>query len=63
MTATHVSQAYKFLGILSTQDSAIKSRVEFEDHRHSLLFLDINITNNTTKKQYKFKRRNHKHTY
>ena len=35
--------------------SSIKYTVEFEGHRHSLNFLDIYITNNTTNKKYKFK--------
>ena len=49
------SHANKFLEILNKQDPAIKHTVEFEDHKYSLNFLDINITNNTTNKQYEFK--------
>ena len=49
------SHANKFLEILNKQDPAIKYTVEFEDHKHSLNFLDINITNNTTNKKYEFK--------
>ena len=40
-----------FLEILNKQDPAIKYTVEFENHKHSLNFLDINITNNTTNKK------------
>ena len=47
--------ANKFLEILNKQDPAIKYTVEFEDHKHSLNFLDINITNNTANKKYEFK--------
>ena len=49
------SQASKFLEILNKQDPAIKYTFEFEDHKHSLIFLDINITNNTTNIKYEFK--------
>ena len=49
------SHANKFLEILNKQDLAIKYTVEFEDHKHSPNFLDINITNNTTNKKYEFK--------
>ena len=49
------SHANKFLEILNKQDPAIKYTVEFEDHKHSLNFLDMNITNNTTNKKYEFK--------
>ena len=45
----------KFLEILNKQDSAIKFKGKFEDYKKSLNFLDINITNNTTNKHYKFK--------
>ena len=59
MTAMHVlkkrSHADKSLEILNKQDSAIKYIVEFEDRKHSLNFLDINITNNTSSKKDKFK--------
>ena len=33
----------------------MKYTVEFEDHEHSLNFLDINITGNTTNKKHEFK--------
>ena len=49
------SHANKFLEILNRQDPAIKYTVEFEDHKHSLNFLDINITNNTANRKYEFK--------
>ena len=49
------SHANKCLEILNKQDPAIKHTVEFEDHKHSLHFLDINITNNTTNRKYEFK--------
>ena len=49
------SHANKFLEILNKQDPAIKYTVEFEDHKHSLNFLDINITNNTTNRKCEFK--------
>ena len=49
------SHANKFLEILKKQDPAIKYTVEFEDHKHSLNFLDINITNNTTNRKHEFK--------
>ena len=49
------SDVNKFLEILNKQDPAIKYSVEFEDHKHSLNFRDINITNNTTNKKYLFK--------
>ena len=49
------SHANKFLEILNKQDPAIKYTVEFEDHKHSLNFLDINSTSNTTNKKYEFK--------
>ena len=49
------SHANKFLEILNKQDLAIKYTAEFEDHKHSLNFLDINITSNTTNKKYKLK--------
>ena len=59
MTATHFlkkrSHADKSLEILDKEDSAIKYTVEFEDHKHSLNFLDINITNNISYKKDKFK--------
>ena len=42
------SHADEFLEILNKQDPAIKYTVEFENHKHSLNFLDISITNNTT---------------
>ena len=45
----------RFLEILNKQDPAIKYTVEFEDHEHSLDFLDISITNNTTNKKHQFK--------
>ena len=45
------SNAYKFLKILSKQDSAIKYTVVFEDHEHLLNSLDINITNSATNKE------------
>ena len=48
------SYADKFLEILDKQDPAIKSTVEFEDHKHSLNFSDINICNNTTNKKHEF---------
>ena len=57
MTATHVfqrSHADKILEILNKQDPAIKYTVEFEDHKHSLNFLDINFTNDTTNKKCEF---------
>ena len=46
---------YKVLEILNKQDPAIKHAAKFRDHKHSLNFLDITITNNTTKKRYEFK--------
>ena len=49
------SHANKFLEILNKQDPTIKYTVEFEDHKHLLNFLDINITSNTTSKKYEFK--------
>ena len=49
------SHATKFLEILNKQDPVIKYTVEFEDHKHSLNFPDINITNNTTNTKYEFK--------
>ena len=49
------SHTNKFLEILNKQDLAIKYTVEFEDHKHSLNFLDINITNNTTNIKYELK--------
>ena len=49
------SHANKFLEILNKQDPAIKYTVEFEDLKHSLNFLDINITNNSTNRKYEFK--------
>ena len=49
------SHTDNFLKIWNKQDPAIKYTVEFEDHKHSLNFLDINITNNTTNKKYEFK--------
>ena len=49
------SNANKFSEILNKQDPAIKYVVEFEDHKHSLNFLDINITSNTICRKYKFK--------
>ena len=49
------SHANKFLETLNKQDPAIKYTVEFEDYKHSLNFLDINITNNTTNRKYEFK--------
>ena len=60
MTATHThfqnrSHANKFLEILNKQDPAIKYTVEFEDHKHSLNFLDISISSNTTNRKYEFK--------
>ena len=39
-----------FLEILNKQDPAIKDTVEFENHKYSLNFLDININNTTNKK-------------
>ena len=41
--------------MLNKQDPATKFTVEFEDHKHSINFLDISITNNTTNKKYEFK--------
>ena len=49
------SHADKFLKIWNKQDPAIKYTVEFEDHKYSLNSLDINITNNSIDKKYKFK--------
>ena len=49
------SHINKFLEILNKQDPAIKYTVEFEDHKHSKDFPDINITNNTTNRNYEFK--------
>ena len=49
------THADKSLEILNKQDPPIKCTAEFEDHKHSLSFLDINITNNTTNKKYEFK--------
>ena len=40
-----------YLEILDKQDPAIKYTVEFEDHKHSLNFVDININSNTTNKK------------
>ena len=48
------SYADKFLEILDKQDPAIKYTVEFEDHKHSLNFSDINISNNTSNKKHEF---------
>ena len=48
------SHADEFLEILNKQDPAIKYTLEFEDHKHSLNFLDVNI-NNMTDKKYKYK--------
>ena len=48
------SHANKFLEILNKQDPAVKYIVEFEDHKHLLNFLDINIKN-TTNRKYEFK--------
>ena len=47
--------ADKFLEILNKQDLAIKYTVAFEDHKNSLNFLDINITNSSTNKKHEFK--------
>ena len=58
MTATHVfqrSHVDKILEILDKQDPATKYIFEFEDHKHSLNFLDINFTNDTTNKKCEFK--------
>ena len=49
------SHTDKFLEILNKHDPTIKYTVEFEDHKRSLNFLDIDITNNTTNKTYEFK--------
>ena len=46
------SRVNKFLEILNKLDPAIKYTAEFEDHKYSLDFLDINITSNTTNKKY-----------
>ena len=58
---------YKILEMLNKQDPAIKYAAKFKDHKHSLNFLDINITNNTTNKKIRIqsisKRRNHKYIY
>ena len=43
-----------FLEVLNKQDPSIKYTLEFEDHKHLLTFLEINITNNTTNKKYEF---------
>ena len=51
----NMSHANKFLQILNKQDPVIKYTAEFEDHKHSLNFPDINITNNTTNRKYKCK--------
>ena len=48
------SHANKFLEILNKQDPSIKYTVEFEDHKHSVNFLDINITKNITNRKYEF---------
>ena len=45
------SHVDKLLEILNKQGPAIKHTVEFENHKHSLNFLEINITNNTTNKK------------
>ena len=45
----------KFLEIPNKQDPALKYTVEFEDRKHLLNFLEINITNNTTNKKHEFK--------
>ena len=42
------SHANRFLEILNKQDPAIKYTSEFEKHKHSLNFLVIKRTNNTT---------------
>ena len=52
------SHTNKFLEILNKQDPAIKYTVEFEDHKHSPNFLDINIANNTTNRKYVIQGRN-----
>ena len=49
------SHTDKFLKIWNKQDPAIKYTVEFEDHKHSLNFLDISISSNTTNRKYEFK--------
>ena len=54
MAATHVFKR-GLTQILDKQDPAIKYTVEFEDHKHSLNFLDINSTSNTTNKKYESK--------
>ena len=45
----------KFLEILNKQDPAVKYTAEFEDHKYSLNFLDISISNNTTNEKYELK--------
>ena len=58
---------YKTLEIPNKQDPAIKYAAKFKDYKHSLNFLDVNITNNTTNKKIRIqsisKRRNHKYMY
>ena len=41
--------------VLGSSPVEIKYTVEFEDHEHLLIFLGINITNNTTNKKHEFK--------
>ena len=45
------SHANKLLDILNKKDPAITNTVEFQDYKHSLDFLDINIINNTTNRK------------
>ena len=49
------SHTDKFLKIWNKQDPAIKYTVEFEDHKHSLNFLDISISSNTTNRKDELK--------
>ena len=61
------SHADHFWEIHNKQDTAIKYTAEFEDRKHSLNFLDISITINTTNKKIRIqstsKGRNHKHKH
>ena len=41
--------------IVNKQDPVMKYTVEFEDHKHLLNFLDINITSNISNGKYEFK--------
>ena len=48
--------------MLNKKDTAIQHTIECEDHKHSIYFLDINITGNTTNKRVS-NERNYKYTH